>query len=224
MLASEKRYYEQKIRDYEKRLRAIEAQNKNNFVQTSDGIPFFLGKITGSEQVEGKTVFDLAHSTVDEQRDEVFKQCHALGSTPATDDFAVMAIDRAGNRYLLPSPSGLVCVEDIGEGQAKEVVIDENGNVTTPASSETLDYAVAESIAFFHGSTNTTKEGRRYPAVKLQKFFSPGNFYLVYIEGHGDEVTTLEDTITVNDGDNIKVELGVDGQGNGKRLNLSKVV
>lgn len=202
-------------------MRELEAFFSKIYAQTNDGAKFHLGQITGSSVVSGETVYEVTGSTVDTLQDEKYSNCHSLGVAPGAGDFAVIGADKDGERFMLPSPSGLLAVEDVGSGQAKEVVINESGTVSTPSDSETLDYVVIEGGSFFYDATPTTKTGRRYPAIKLPKSSGSGNFYVVFVEGHGEEVTTFEDTVTVNDGDTLTVTIGVDGQGNVTSLNLT---
>ncbi|MCG8407698.1 MAG: hypothetical protein MI923_21070, partial [Phycisphaerales bacterium] len=184
---------------------------------------YIPAQVDSSSTVDSQLVYKVLGRDVSGARTEAYRNVNVLGTSahPVHGSPCMTGTDKNGERFFIPQIPQLLIIEDVGGSQGKNVEIDENGTASDPSGQETLDYVIAESTSFFIDSTPPTKTGRRYPGLKLNKSDNSGAFYLVFVEGQGDTIKTLQDTTTAVAGSVITFQVETDGQGNVVAINLS---
>lgn len=157
-----------------------------------------IGKILASAD-NGYAVQEI---TIAGGKTEAYTDVQTLpGETgPVVGSSVAFGVDENGERYLFPSPIGVILVQDQGGGTGRHVEKDENGTVTVPEGSETFPLVVAEPAGQFHSSTPSIESGRIYPGMRLSSADGETSYYLIFLAGYGPSTMNFSveiDTITV---------------------------
>ena len=181
-----------------------------------------LGDIISSSEKNDLRTYEIQERNVAAQTEHIFSDVYAVPGDPGPPDAeqpVMFYLDNEGKRYILPSAHRLVLVQDEGGNTGKRVEKDENGTVTVPPGSLTLPYVVADPDGFFHNNSPPVDTGRIYPGIYMVST-SGVQYYLIFLEGHGPEKKIFTSTFSLAGASSVTINLGVDGQGNVKSVEL----
>ncbi len=214
----------QEIEKLRRLVRQLKAEILNSTVKSAAPTPLKIGEVQEVNEVSGETQLTIKERNVDETLTQEYTEIRLLpnAEAPSTGENIAFGYDRNGKMFALPAGSSAVIVKDIGDGTAKNILIDENGNELTPAGQETLDFVVAERTTQFHNATPPTAADRVYLALKREKTGTPGEFYyIVFLPGYGPQDATISGSATVNNGDTLTIALNTDNSGLARSITVS---
>jgi len=194
----------------------LEKQLAKQYVKVSPHPQLRVGTIKSIEDKAGNPVYEIQERNVDAEKNNAFVDVRTMPDDGGYSENQTVAffIDDLGERFILPGGSKLITVQDLGENIAKEVTINEMGDISTPENSESLSYVVAEPVAHFHENTPPTKTGRIYPALKCLKEDGVNKYYIVFVEGHGNVAKIFAASANIEEASTLTFTVSVDGQGN----------
>lgn len=146
---------------------------------------------------------------------EVLADVYSLSSALTLNTATMVGIDENGARFHLPSPGGLILIEDQGDGTGKQIFIDENGIKSYAEGEEIRAMVVAEPASKFHDQEYPFASGRIYPGVQLTGAIEP--FFLVFLAGYGPSLSTAIDFSTPN----YSITLAIEHDTAGKIISFS---
>lgn len=149
-----------------------------------------VGQIISVDDNGDSRKYALQEIGVDSEKEEAHVDVRLLPNDPGpsqTKQAVSFLVDPEGNKFLLPISNRVILIQDLGSGTGKHIEKDIDGNITTPAGSETLNLVVSEPDENFHSNTPALFLGRIYPGMKMTNADGSVNYYLVFLAGCGDD-------------------------------------
>ena len=207
----------QEINNLRKEVNALEKQISRQAAIIARHPRLRCGDIIATDTAEGEQVYTINERNVDALKASKYAKVRTLPSDPGPPrgkKSVMFYIDDAGKRYILPSPNRLILVQDVGGNRGKHINKDEEGTVTVPSGSKTLDLVVSDPKDKFHNSKTTLKSGRIYPGMQLISEDGNTEYYLVFVEAHGSVAKSFSDSASLIDATLLTVTVSTDAQGN----------
>lgn len=207
----------QEINSLQKKMALLEKQISRQAAIIARHPLLRCGDIIATETSENERVYTINERDVDALKTNKYTNVHTLPGDPGPphgQKSVMFFIDDVGKRYILPSPNRLILVQDMGGDRGRHIDKNEKNEVIVPSGSKTLDLVVSDPKSKFHNQKYTLKAGRVYPGMQLISEDGETEYYLVFVEAHGNSAKAFSDTASIANAILLTVTVSTDAQGN----------